>query len=353
MVEPKADSDSAAKDTAGERLFSVGNLKWLIGTLSLPVVLLLLSTAFQQSANERSRKEIAAANERASADNRARLYTELLQKREDADAGVRRDVFNKLVDKYMVQSDLDSRLVMLELLALNFHESLTLSPLFWQLDRHIARGGGDERVALRGHLDRIAQGVKDRQFALLAPEDFSKAYVVDLSQVPNMAIPGKGCVGIDRLTGAAQAPQAMDAWASYSDLDAQGASVLHRRQFRIEVDCHDPLHRRLFVIVTDVASSRVWKFWVDPYDFPLANFTLVSRDERFALLLDLYDDGNGYSKLRLAHFPASRGGAKDKPHIADVMARLALPDPSLTTPGAGPVETPASAPSAPASAQTR
>jgi hypothetical protein len=334
-----------------DKLLSVDNLKWLIGTLSLPVVLLLLSTAFQQSANERSRKEIAAANERASAENRSRLYTELLQKREDGDAAVRRDVFNKLMDKYMLQSDLDSRLVMLELLALNFHESLNLNPLFWQLDRQITRlPSAAERLMLRVQLERIAQGVKDRQFALLAPEDFSKAYDVDLARVPNMALPGEGCVVVGAPMQQAEPTRAIEATARYSELDMRGASVQRARQFRVEVDCRDPLQRRLFVIVTDVATERTWKFWVDPYDFPLANFTLVSRDERFALLLDQYDDGNGNSRLRLAHFPASRSGARDKPHIADVMSRLALPQPDplagMQAPGAGPRQ-PVAAASAP------
>jgi len=121
--------------------------------------------------------------------------------------------------------------------------------------------------------------------------------------------------------------------------------------------CRDPLQRRLLVIVKDVATQRAWSFWVDPYDFPLANFTQVSRDERFALLLDSYDDGHGYAKFRLAYFPATRSGAKDRPHVVDILSRLAatLPaQPSDTEPtAAGRAKASAPAASAPAPAATK
>ena len=228
----------------------------------------------------------------------------------------------------------------LELLAVNFHDSLNLSPLFWQIDRQITHLGNHANPLLREHLMRVSQGVKDRQMSFLAPEDFAKPLPVELVAVPSIALPTEGCVAIEALTQGTQGASSLEVNASYSDSDAQGAQVLHHRRFSIAVDCKDPLQLRLRLIVTDELTSRRWIFWVDLYDFPLVTFTPLSRDERFAMVLDRYDDGFGLAWLRLAYFPASRSGAKDKPHVADVMSRLSIPPPAaeitLSPPDAGP-----------------
>jgi hypothetical protein len=327
--------------------FTVENLKWLIEKLTLPLVLAAITIFFQWNANQRSRDEIDAADQRAKTESRTRLYTELLHKREDADTAVRRAVFDKLMDSYLspAPKDLDDKLVALELLAVNFHDSLNLSPLFWQIDRQITSLGNRADPLLREHLTRVSQGVKDRQMAFLAPEDFAKPLPVELAAVPSIALPTEGCVAIEALAQAGQGASTLRVNASYADSDAQGATVLHQRRFSVALDCKDPLQQRLRLIVSDEATSRRWIFWVDLYDFPLVTFTPLSRDERFALVLDRYDDGFGLAWLRMAYFPASRSGAKDKPHVADVMSRLSIPPPAaeVTLPptGAG------SAPSAP------
>jgi hypothetical protein len=260
---------------------------------------------------------------------------------------VRRAVFDKLMDRYLSPDPkhLDDKLVSLELLALNFHDSLNLSPLFWQIDRQISGLGNRADPLLSEHLARVAQGVKDRQMSFLSPEDFAKPLPVELAAVPSIALPTEGCVAIESLTREGQDGSLLTVDASLVDNGAQGLPVLHRRRFSVAVDCKDPLQQRLRLIVGDEATSRRWIFWVDLYDFPLVTFTPLSRDERFALVLDRYDDGYGVAWLRLAYFPASRSGAKDKPHVADVMSRLSIPPPAaeiaLPVPGA------ASAPSAP------
>jgi hypothetical protein len=305
-------------------------------------VLAAITVVFQWNANRRSGEEIAAANQRAQDESRIRLYTELLNKREDADTAVRRAVFDKLMDRYLSPDpkDLDDKLVSLELLALNFHDALNLSPLFWQIDRQTTSLGNRADPQLREHLMRVAQGVKDRQMAFLSPEDFAKPLAVELAAVPSIALPTEGCVAIEALTQGGQEASVLEVNASFVDSAASALPALHQRRFSVAVDCKDPLQQRLRLIIGDVATARRWIFWVDLYDFPLVTFTPLSRDERFALVLDRYDDGFGLAWLRLAYFPASRSGAKDKPHVADVMSRLSIPplaaEATLPPPGAGP-----------------
>ena len=68
-------------------------------------------------------------------------------------------------------------------------------------------------------------------------------------------------------------------------------------------------------------------FWIDTFDFPMANFTRVSRSERFALVLQDYEPPKktrSYKvpKVKLIYFPSARLGAKDKPFIDDVISDL-------------------------------
>ena len=111
-------------------IFNLENAKWLIATLTLPAVLAFAANRYQQSQAERQINEA-----------RLRLYTELLSKREEADTGVRRGIFDKVLERYLTPGDqgLQAKLAALELLATNFHDSLDLSPLFWQIGRQVVK----------------------------------------------------------------------------------------------------------------------------------------------------------------------------------------------------------------------
>jgi hypothetical protein len=137
-------------------VLNLENAKWLIATLAIPAALGLVAHQYQQSQAERQIN-----------DARLRLYTELLSKREEADTAVRRGIFDKVLERYLAPGDqgLQAKLVALELLATNFHDSLDLSPLFWQIGREVERAPKNERTRLSHELTRIADGVKDRQIS--------------------------------------------------------------------------------------------------------------------------------------------------------------------------------------------
>src|SRR5262249_6868728 len=139
-------------------ILSVEHAKWLIATLAIRAALGLVAHEYQQSQAERQ-----------IADARLRLYTELLSKREEADTAVRRGIFDKVLERYLAPGDqgLQAKLVALELLATNFHDSLDLSPLFWQFGREVERAPKNERTTLSHELRRIAEGVRDRQVSAL------------------------------------------------------------------------------------------------------------------------------------------------------------------------------------------
>ena len=72
-------------------------------------------------------------------DTNVRLYTELMSKREEAESALRKDMFASIIDTFLkpqVQS-LDTKVLNLELLAYNFHESLNLKPLFVSIEQQV------------------------------------------------------------------------------------------------------------------------------------------------------------------------------------------------------------------------
>ena len=89
---------------------------------------------------------------------------------------------------------------------------------------------------------------------------------------------------------------------------------------------HDAPRRRVWAIVDARANQgekdQRWVFWIDTFDFPMVNFTRVSRSERFTVVLQEYEPESVKAKVRLIYFPSARVGAKDKPFIDDVISDL-------------------------------
>jgi hypothetical protein len=111
----------------------------------------------------------------------ARLVTNLQIQREQAETDLRKDIFGQAVAALIGESadqgeieDYSKRLLKLELLALNFGDSILLSPLFSEfekdLNRHRAAEPADSNsaLALRDRLRSLAQRVASTQLSFLA-----------------------------------------------------------------------------------------------------------------------------------------------------------------------------------------
>ena len=282
------------------------NLKWLLQTAAIPVTLAIISQQYQSSQTTIAQQYQDAQTTRQAHEARLRLYTELLSKREDADTGVRRGIFDKVVEKYLQPQlqNLDEKLVALELLAVNFNDSLDLSPLFWQLDRDIQNfRPADKRNLLAKQLERVVTQVKDRQIELLQFVGDSIERKVQFRNEREAEL-DEGTV-IRKF--------------SFSEPGAAGPNpVKITRNFRVYVAEHDPSRRRVLVGVD--GGERQWMFWVDVFDFPLVNFTRISKSERFAVVLKRYRPPT--ADLAVIYFPSSRSGVKDKPFIDEVISSL-------------------------------
>lgn len=107
---------------------------WPVIALVVPIAITTITTLSMDSRNKR--------------EVNARLYTELLSKREDAESALRKDMLTASVERFFKKSslihgdstsvdDTDAMVLYLELITYNFHESLHLSPLFLEVNRRV------------------------------------------------------------------------------------------------------------------------------------------------------------------------------------------------------------------------
>jgi hypothetical protein len=273
--------------------------KTVLTVLAIPLVLAYLS----------HRYELTTAKNQA-ADARLRLYTELLTSREAADSALRKDMFGKVLDTFMTKRDgsIDQQMVELELLAANFQDSLNLSPLFRQLQRQINTQPVKERAGLTERLEGVASAVKDQQIEALELVGAKMDGTVDFAEL-----------------SAGTSQPVVDKVLSFSDpgstdASADGASGIHKRHFQVAALEWDKDQSRLLVQVHD--GAKQWVIGVDPFDFPLVDYTRISNTERFTVTMTSYSDD--HAQLKFIYFPSSRSGVSDKPYIDQVLASLRL-----------------------------
>lgn len=71
-----------------------------------------------------------ALDQRQSSEAKLRLYSELMSKREESEATLRKEMFQSIIGSFFdaQSTSLEAKLLKMELLAQNFHEALNLSP---------------------------------------------------------------------------------------------------------------------------------------------------------------------------------------------------------------------------------
>lgn len=131
----------------------------------------------------------------------ARLYTELLSRREEAESALRKDMFKEIMSGFFtnvnpddIENSLSKKILKLEMLALNFGDSLSLGPLFTEMSADIERvlEANRERIAdwqivaaehqkrLRGLAKRVASA----QLSTIYP----RGRDISLKEVPTEAV---------------------------------------------------------------------------------------------------------------------------------------------------------------------
>ena len=110
-----------------------------VGGLLTAVAVAILGFWTSSYLRERERRDAALRDWMQTSDTNARLYSELTSKREEAESALRKDMFTSIINSFLRAgpATLEQKMLNLELLVYNFHESLNLKPLFLHLEREI------------------------------------------------------------------------------------------------------------------------------------------------------------------------------------------------------------------------
>ncbi len=252
-----------------------------------------------------------------------RLYTELMSSREQAESALRKDMFNSILGTILKESStLDEKLLQLELLAYNFHESLNLMPLFLYLNRHIAiEKNKDLRIDYRKRLLKMARDVTSKQISSLEdaaakemmfitfPADSNK-YKPGLSQ--ELAIDWKDSrIFHDTIrTG-----NTVDVYKRVVYLKAVAYNV-DEKSVNVRLDIENSINEKFVNMVTQ-------EFTVDYFQFPMIDNTRLSNDMRCAVVMRDFDYPN-LIEMDILYFPGSHSSLKEKPYYDEVMKKLLL-----------------------------
>ena len=249
-------------------------------------------------------REIRETNER--------VYTELMSSREQAESGLRKDMFLSVIQSFLRTdgADLEAKMLNLEMLAYNFHESLNLKPLFAHMDRQVNGSKGRDNANYMGRLDQVAREITNRQMVLLQQVGRKFDRSVDFEKF--RASPGGLELDVEKLV-----------------LDNI------EREFMLSVLEYDPGRRALTIELgvrtpKDSASVQRRTFHVGYYDFPMIDNTRLSEDQRAAVVLNQMNDSA--ADLTIVYFPGSYASMREKVSYDEVVERLRL----LGQPGAVP-----------------
>ena len=258
---------------------------------------------------------------RQAADTNARLYSELMSRREEAESALRKDMFQTIIGSFVNRnpkgSDLDAEVLNLELLAYNFHESLNLKPLFMDMRRRILEGQKTAstpraRSEYDGHLERlerVAREIARKQMIVL--EGVGKTFdrTIDMTDDP---------------VGTTLPPETLtlESRRATFTLDVLDLNRADREiQIGLSVETPDSTQGR---------QTKSASFTVSYFDFPMIDNTRLAGGDRCAVVLNGFSDHS--ADVTLVFFPGAYASLKEKPYYSEVIESIRRANQGLQNP---------------------
>lgn len=285
-----------------------------LGAVTAAVVVAIIGA---YSTNYFENKQLIEAN--------TQLYAEIMSRREQAESTLRKDMFKTIIETFVgdpnnAASPVDKVLNM-ELLANNFHESLDLSPLF----KHVHQELRGRSQALRAELQR-AHG-KSEEAARLTREQEELGEL--LERLENVA---KEVVG-QQVAALRDSGASLGGFVDFEELSEAPGGI---QVINDEVDAgriisvrvlHAFEEERALRIQLSVKSRRGedWDrvdtvFKVGYFDFPMIDNTRLSDGMRCSVVLEQFSRSS--ASIRLVYFAGLRASLKEKPFYEEIFHNL-------------------------------
>ncbi len=275
------------------------------GGLITAITVAILGFIGSNYLKDREITENAMRERMQATETNVRIYTELMSRREEAESALRKDMFVSMIQSFLKPGSisLDEKVLNLELLAYNFHESLNLKPLFLYIDRQIRTSGDPARKEYSARLQKVAAEITRKQMLVLEAAGMKFDRFIDLDSLA--ASPG----GLALDEGAL----VLDGVQRYFSLFVQEADLAHR-ELKIRMEIKTPKDT-----LGNVESNSV-EFWIGYFDFPMIDNTRLGHDQRCAVVLNAFESGG--ADVTLVYFPGSYASLKEKPYYQEVVQNL-------------------------------
>jgi len=290
-----------------------------VGGLLTAIAVAVLGFWTSSWLRDREAREAALRERMQTSETNARLYSELTSRREESESALRKDMFTSIITSFLGggAGNLEQKVLNLELLVYNFHESLNLKPLFLHLARQVRES--PQRQEYLSRLNRVAEEVSKKQMLVIEEGGATFDAAVDGKE---LALVGPD--GVSRVPFLSR------------DLVVDGLA----RNFKLEVLDFDKANEQVELRVTvrtaepSGAETISTEFWLGHFDFPMIDNTRLPHDQRLAVVLNALDPATARADLTLAYFPGKYAGLREKPYYEEVLAKLLAASAASPTPTA-------------------
>ena len=277
-----------------------------VGGLLTALAVAILGFWTSSYLRDREARESALRERMQTAETNARLYSELISKREESESALRKDMFTSIITSFLGTgpTTLEQKVLNLELLVYNFHESLNLKPLFLHLERQVKES--PERAEYLTRLNRVAEEVTKKQMLVIGEGGTSFDATANLKALSFASPDGRG-----------------DSPSIARDLELDGI----RRNVRVELLDSDPENQQIELRVTvrggaSAGETTAAEFWLGHFDFPMIDNIRLPNDQRLAAVLNNFDARHQSADLTIVYFPGKYAGLREKPYYDEVLAKL-------------------------------
>jgi hypothetical protein len=237
-----------------------------------------------------------------------RVYTELMSNREQADSALRKDMFLSIIETFRnpdsTGASFDSKMLNLELLVYNFHESLNLRPLFAFYERQISAFPEPSRTTYMTRLNLIGREIGTRQLVLLEQVGKKFSRTIDFEML-------KASGGFLELMPERLTLGGTEREFQLTVLGVNPQTKEIRMEMGVRTIAGDP---------QESSAMQLRRFQVGNYDFPMIDNTRLSRDQRASVVITQVSDSS--AEITLVYFPGSYAGLKEKASYDEVVEQL-------------------------------
>jgi hypothetical protein len=245
-------------------------------------------------------------DQRQALETNTRLYSELMSRREESESSLRKDMLVSIISSFLNpdRTNLNNDVLSLELLAYNFHESLNLKPLFFDLMRRIKYAESVETVpekkaAYAGYQERlegVAREIARKQMIVLEGAGKRFDRTIDLAADPDG-------------TTLEHATLTLDSVQTDIDIDIVHVDRANREvTVSMSLETPDPELGR---------QTKVATFVVSFFDFPMIDNLRLAQGQRCALVLTNFSEQS--ADLTAVLFPGAYASLKEKPYYNEVL----------------------------------